>query len=77
MFTIYSNGDISSNKDGSTGFHVFQASDRTVVKNRKTGEELAMPSQRYALSCDNPASGNPGREQFIKDFAAAYDLSRI
>lgn len=74
MFTIFTNGDISHN-GVFTGFAMSQGQERTIVRNTKTGEELTMPHQRYALSCDKPASGNPGRAAFFAVFALAIQAS--
>lgn len=32
-------------------------------------DTVRMPATRYALSCDAPASGVPGRAEFERDFA--------
>jgi len=69
MITIHTNGMIT--KDSSdTGYSVFQKEEKTVVLHRPTQESVEMPSQRYALSHDKPASGSAGRAQFIADFEA-------
>lgn len=70
MITIHTNGMISKG-DTDTGYSVFQKDSGTQVLHRATQKTVEMPHQRYALSSDNPASGNPGREQFIADFEAA------
>lgn len=75
MLTIYSNNNISlDGKD--TGLGVSQRQTGTVVFVRESVgqkieyKELTMPSTRYALSGDAPASGVPGRSQFEADLRA-------
>lgn len=45
---------------------VAQERDGTIVRNRH-GERVTMPHARYALACDKPASGLPGRADFERD----------
>lgn len=51
-----------------------QKRDGTVVYSAGHGganyKEFPMPSKRYSLACDNPASGVPGRAQFETDIRA-------
>ena len=37
---------------------------------------IELPNARYALSCDAPASGNPGAAQFEADFLGALAQAR-
>jgi hypothetical protein len=72
--TIYTTGKISI--DGNdTGLGVTQRESGTVVFIRETMStkyrEIQMPSLRYSLAHDAPASGNPGRAQFEVDIRAA------
>lgn len=53
-----------------TGLGVSQESTGTCVYGRDS-LPVPMPHQRYALSCDTPASGVPGRAQFEADLRAA------
>lgn len=41
------------------------------------GEEIKMPSPRYALSTDRPASGVPGRAAFERDLRAAIARASV
>ena len=73
MFTIYTNCSIDV--DGQiTGLGVCQDPDGTRVYTREDAaggyRVHQMPSPRYALSCDNPASGVPGRAEFERDVRA-------
>lgn len=77
--TIYNNGDISIN-GRATGLRVTQEQYGTAVyrlqENERRSIELVpvpMPARRYALSCDKPASGNPGRADFEKDLLAVME----
>jgi hypothetical protein len=53
-----------------TGFSVHQTPIETAVVCHATGAPVwcPMPSRRYALSHDNPASNAQGRAQFERDF---------
>lgn len=68
--TIYSNGLIFINYVDS-GLIVTQTLTGTRVTNRATGELVALPSLRYSLACDNPATGVAGRSQFDADLLSA------
>jgi hypothetical protein len=63
-----------------TGFGVIQDKNGTRVYKCVEAEggetfNVKLPNERYALSCDKPASGNPGRAQFDADLEAA--LARL
>ena len=64
-----------------SGYGVKQTKGGTVVyvtdDGRRAGKpDLTLPHARYALSCDAPASGNPGAAQFKADFLAALAKAR-
>lgn len=74
--TISSGGQISIGST-LTGYGVKQAKSGTVVYVTDDGRRLerqaiTLPHARYALSCDAPASGNPGYRDFERDFLAAF-----
>ena len=66
---IYTNGQIGFDSEV-TDFGVKQRADGTAIYNVKTGQEIKLPHRRYSLAHDAPASGNPGRAAFIRDFLA-------
>ena len=78
MMQIHTSGSIKL--DGqSTGLLVIQKSDRTVVyvpESRISGvryKEFKMPSARYSLTHDAPASGVAGRADFERDLKALVE----
>lgn len=70
--TVYANNEILVNGT-KTGLAVSQKKEGTFVYVYKTGAEVKMPSVRYALSCDRPASGAAGRAQFEQDILSALN----
>jgi hypothetical protein len=61
--TLYSNGNITMGMEGAVT--VSQKPSETAVY--KNGQRIAMPRPRYALSADQPLSGQPGRAEFESD----------
>lgn len=72
--TIYADDTIAV--DGSMCWHVRQEREGTRVwrksrDGRAVYEPIELPRNRYSLATDRPASGNPGRADFERDFLAA------
>lgn len=63
---IHTNGHIS-NLGKPTGYAVSQDAQGTRLYRVKDGQTVPLPCARYALSCNAPASGIPGRAQFEDD----------
>jgi hypothetical protein len=51
-----------------SGFCVAQYMDGTFLYRLNEPKRYKLSRPLYALSCDNPASGRPGRGDFEKDF---------
>ena len=66
---IYTNGNIDIDNQ-STGLSVYQERTGTTVVVVDTGRKIELPINRYALSCDKPASGAAGRADFERDLRA-------
>ena len=74
--TIHADGSISGAGlplYGPVRYRVDQQGNGTVVTRilSATTEPVTMPCGRYALSTEAPASGIPGRADFVRDFLAA------
>lgn len=54
-----------------TGYTASQTLGGTRVRHVVSGKTLTLPKNRYSLSCENPASGVPGKSEFESDFVAA------
>ena len=72
MITIYTNGNIEI--DGHCAVGVRQTSVGTRVFRLADGSPVEMPSERYSLAHDTPASGVPGRADFELDLRGALAL---
>lgn len=70
QITLHDNGIISIN--GQRTHYVSQELRGTVVRDLVSPKIVTMPHNRYALSCDVPASGVPGRKQFEADLTAIF-----
>ena len=70
-FDIFTNGTIRRRTPGSqlTGCTVEQLADGTTVW--LDGVRLLLPTRRYSLATDQPASGIPGRAVFDRDLRDA------
>jgi hypothetical protein len=79
--TIFDNGNISI--DGrDTGLGVKQTGEGTVlfrreISGRQDYEAISLPHACYSLAHPNPASGNPGRQQFEADLRAVLESHPI